>query len=75
MKLYRWTFMFALLWLAASLVWGQQVAPLKTVAIRAGRLLDVKTGKTLTGQTIVIQGDKVASVGANAHVPAGRDGH
>jgi imidazolonepropionase-like amidohydrolase len=34
-------------------------------------MLDVKTGKTLTGQTIVIQGDKIASVGADAQVPAG----
>ena len=43
----------------------------KTVVIHAGRVLDVKTGKTLTGQTIVIQGDKIASVGADAQVPAG----
>ncbi len=34
-------------------------------------MLDVKTGKTLTGQTIVTQGDKITSVGAEAQVPAG----
>jgi imidazolonepropionase-like amidohydrolase len=33
-------------------------------------MLDVKSGKTLTGQTIVIQGDKIATVGAAAQVPA-----
>jgi imidazolonepropionase-like amidohydrolase len=43
---------------------GAQTAPApKTVVIRAGHLLDVKTGKTLTGQTIIIQGDKIARVG------------
>ena len=44
---------------------GAAAAPAaKTVVIRAGRLLDVKTGKTLTNQIIVIQGDKIASVGS-----------
>jgi imidazolonepropionase-like amidohydrolase len=48
---------------------GQASAP-KAVVIKAGRLLDVKTGKTLTNQTIVIQGDRIASVGGNAQAPA-----
>ena len=53
-------------------MWGQAgAAGAKTIIIRAGRLLDVKTGKTLTNQTIVIQGDKIASVGADAQIPAG----
>jgi imidazolonepropionase-like amidohydrolase len=52
--------------------WAQQTAaPVKTVVIHAGRLLDVKTGKTLNNQTIVIQGEKIASVGADAATPAG----
>jgi hypothetical protein len=38
----------------------------KTVVIRAGRLLDVKTGKTLSNQTILIQGDKIER-GTNTH--------
>jgi imidazolonepropionase-like amidohydrolase len=71
MKFYRWTMVFALWGLAGSLVWAQQVPAVKTVVIHAGRMLDVKTGKTLTGQTIAIQGDKIASVGADAQVPAG----
>jgi imidazolonepropionase-like amidohydrolase len=41
------------------------VAP-KHVVIRAGRLLDVKTGNTLTNQAIIIEGDKVVSVGPAA---------
>jgi len=36
--------------------------------IRAGKLLDVRSGKTLTDQAIVIEGDKIASVGAAADV-------
>jgi len=71
MKLNRCTIVSALLVLAANLAWGQQMAPVKTVVIHAGRMLDVKTGKTLTGQTIVTQGDKITSVGAEAQVPAG----
>jgi hypothetical protein len=36
----------------------------KTVVVRAGRLLDVKSGKVLSDQTIIIHGDRIASVGA-----------
>jgi len=50
---------------------AQDGHPSKTVVVRAGNLLDVNTGKMLANQTIVIQGDKIASVGANAEVPAG----
>jgi imidazolonepropionase-like amidohydrolase len=38
----------------------------KRVIVRAGKLLDVKNGKTLTNQTIVIEGDKIVSVGGDA---------
>ena len=37
--------------------------PTRHVIIRAGRLLDVKTGSTQTNQAIVIQDDKIVSVG------------
>jgi len=37
----------------------------KRVIVRAGKILDVKSGKTLTNQTIVIEGDKIVSVGAD----------
>src|SRR3989442_7754789 len=53
-----------------SLVWSQTAEgrtstqePLKRVLLRAGHLLDVKTGKPLDNQAIVIEGDKVVSVG------------
>ncbi|HEY6185631.1 MAG TPA: amidohydrolase family protein [Terriglobales bacterium] len=38
----------------------------KRVIVRAGKLLDVKSGKTLTNQTIVIEGDKIVSIGSDA---------
>jgi imidazolonepropionase-like amidohydrolase len=50
---------------------GQQSS--KVVAIHAGHVLDVKSGKLLSDQTIVIDDGKIASVGAAAEtkVPAG----
>jgi imidazolonepropionase-like amidohydrolase len=47
--------------------------PPRHVVIRAGRLLDVRTGNTLTGQAIVLEGDKIVSVGpaADAKVTSG----
>jgi imidazolonepropionase-like amidohydrolase len=47
-----------------------QTAPPKTI-INAGRFLDVKSGRMLTNQQIVIEGDKIVSVGPAATVPAG----
>ena len=49
--------------LAAS--WAQQTAPTRSV-IRAGRLLDVRSGKMLTNQAIVIENDKIVSVGPDS---------
>jgi imidazolonepropionase-like amidohydrolase len=46
---------------AVPCAWGQAA---KTVVIRAGHLLDVKSGKMLSNQTIIIHGDKIANVGA-----------
>ena len=51
---------------------AQDGHPSKTVVVRAGHLLDVKTGRMLSNQTILIQGDKIAGVGDASHqiVPA-----
>jgi len=37
--------------------------------VRAGHLLDVKTGKVLDGQTIVVVGDTIQSIAPSASVP------
>ena len=38
----------------------------RRVVVRAGHILDVKTGNMLSGQAIVIEGDKIVSVGPDA---------
>jgi Imidazolonepropionase and related amidohydrolases len=46
----------------------------KRTVIHAGKLLDVKTGKIETNQAIIIQGDKIISVGpVSAAQPSGDD--
>jgi imidazolonepropionase-like amidohydrolase len=54
-----------------NLLWAQAVPAPKMMAVRAGRLLDVRTGKTLANQIIIIQDDKIASVGSGTQIPAG----
>jgi imidazolonepropionase-like amidohydrolase len=65
---------FAILLLAfSSVVLGQQYQ--KRTIILPGKLLDVKTGKLETNQAIVIEGDRIVSVGpvAEAHPAASDD--
>jgi imidazolonepropionase-like amidohydrolase len=73
MRTNRWlsVFAFLLLWVGPSWTQVPSAKAQKTVVIRAGRLLDVKTGKTLANQTIVIEGDKIASIVTKAELPAG----
>jgi len=53
--------------LAAPAAFTQQATPAPTrTIVRAGRLLDVRTGKTLTNQTIVIEDGKLVSVGPDS---------
>src|SRR5271169_2352500 len=53
--------------LAASAAFTQQAAPAPArTVVRAGRLLDVRTGKTHTNQTIVIEDGKIVSVGPDS---------
>lgn len=44
--------------------------PLPRVVVRAGKLVDVKNRKLLSDQAVVIQGDKIVSVGPSADVKA-----
>jgi imidazolonepropionase-like amidohydrolase len=63
----------AVLWVAvgSSIVLGQAAKPSagSRTLVRAGHLLDVKTGKILDGQTIVVSGDTISSVAATSSVP------
>jgi imidazolonepropionase-like amidohydrolase len=56
--------------LASFKVVGQAEPPARRVVIRAGHLLDVKTGNTLNNQAIVIEGDKIVSIGPSADAKA-----
>jgi imidazolonepropionase-like amidohydrolase len=71
MKLRGYVCGFVLALFCASVSWAQTAPAAKTVVIHAGHLLDVKTGKTFSNQTIVIQGDKIVSVGSDSQNPAG----
>ena len=42
---------------------AQTDASPRRVVVRAGHVLDVKSGKMLSNQAIVIEGDKIVSVG------------
>jgi len=48
---------------------GKNAAPARTL-VRAGHLLDVKTGKLLDGQTIVVVGDTIQSIAPTSQVQA-----
>ena len=59
-------FVLFLVAFAAAAALAQQAAPSSTrTIVRAGNLLDVRTGKTLTNQAIVIEDGKIVSVGAD----------
>jgi len=54
---------------------AQQAAakPAGEVIVHAGKLLDVRTGKTLTDQAIVIEGERISSVGPFAQARRSAD--
>src|ERR1700678_1258069 len=56
--------------LSSSLVFAQGATATPRTLVRAGHLLDVKSGKILDGQTIVVTGDTISSVAASSAVPA-----
>ena len=67
---------FALMSCAAISAFGQGrgqqgTAPAGTIFIKAAKLIDVKAGKVLANQNIIVTGDRITQVGANLAVPAG----
>src|SRR6266576_3082158 len=60
----------ALTWIAAALAaLGAERATTNVVVIKAGHVIDVTGGKTLDRQVIVIEGDKIKSVGSEGSLP------
>ncbi|HXZ41559.1 MAG TPA: amidohydrolase family protein [Terriglobales bacterium] len=62
--------LLALLTACSVLAQTPATALSKHLVVRAAHLLDVKTGKTLNDQAIVIEGDKIVSVGAASSAPS-----
>lgn len=50
---------------------AQQAAPAPLIAIKAGRLIDVESGKVLSNQVILIEGARIKAIGENLAIPAG----
>ena len=65
---------FALL-VASSMIYAppvrMQQSSRNLIAIKAGRLIDVKGGIARENQTIIIEGDRIKSVGSNLTIPDG----
>jgi imidazolonepropionase-like amidohydrolase len=55
----------------STLVRAQQ--PAKRTIIHPGKLLDVKTGKQLSNQAIVVEGDKITIVGSASEIKSSAD--
>jgi imidazolonepropionase-like amidohydrolase len=50
---------------------GLASEPPETVAVQAGRLIDVKTGAVVTNAVVLVQDGKVKAVGPSVAIPAG----
>src|ERR1035437_5521748 len=67
----RQNLVLALLFAAIALTLSAQPAPKPTrTLVRAGHLLDVKTGKLLDSQTLAVVGDTIQSIAPSAQLPA-----
>jgi imidazolonepropionase-like amidohydrolase len=49
---------------------GAQQTATRSVALKAGRLLDVRTGAFINNAVILIENDRITAAGANVNVPA-----
>ncbi len=58
------------LWSTGAAAQDTSPAPAR-LALRAGRLIDVVSGRTLADQIILVRGTKIESVGSNLSIPAG----
>ncbi len=73
-----WRFIVAVTTVAFAASLGLSVAAqekkpeaLKRIAVKAGKLLDVRSGRMLERQTILIEGDTIQAVGPNVVLPDG----
>jgi imidazolonepropionase-like amidohydrolase len=57
-----------LLTLSSALAWTQPSATAKSILLKAERVLDVRTGKYLTGAGVLVENDRIKEVGPLAQV-------
>jgi imidazolonepropionase-like amidohydrolase len=60
----------ALLTMCSALVWAQPAAPAKSILLKAGRILDVRSGKYLAGAGLLVENGRIKEVGPLAKVQA-----
>ncbi len=61
------------LWLAgAAGAWAQSAEP-KSIVIKAGRLIDVRAGRVLENQQILVEGERIRQVAGTVNAPAGAE--
>jgi imidazolonepropionase-like amidohydrolase len=54
-------------------VGAQQSPPSKVIAVRASRMLDVKSGSVVPNAVVLIQDDKITAAGSSLKIPAGAE--
>ena len=62
----------SLLLTIAPYAWAQSEKP-KLIVIRAGRLIDVRAGRVLENQEILVEGERIQRVAAHVDAPAGAE--
>ncbi len=67
----EWSMFVLVVLMLAAQAFAQQSS--RTIVIHAGRVLDVKTGKMLSDQMLVIEGGKIVSIGGSAETKAPAD--
>ena len=68
-RLHNWMFLVIVVCCVAATVDAQQTNPEPTAAVRAGRMIDVRTGKVSTNVYILIAKDRILRIADSA--PAG----
>jgi imidazolonepropionase-like amidohydrolase len=61
---------FTLLALSSALVWAQPAPQTKSILLKAGQILDVRTGKYLAGAGVLVENNRIKEVGPLAQVQA-----
>jgi imidazolonepropionase-like amidohydrolase len=67
----RAVFLSLTLFFLFTMAGAQQSAPSKIIALRASRMLDVKSGSVVRDAIVLIQDDKITAAGSSLKIPAG----